>query len=115
MLISEVIKVLDAEILIGDVELEIDIKGGCGADLMSDFMAFAKENELLLTGLVNPQVIRVAEMMDVKVIVFVRGKIPTNEVLELAKEMGMTILATREPMFNTCGLLYAAGLRGRGA
>ncbi|MFZ5990132.1 MAG: hypothetical protein ACOYWZ_23810, partial [Bacillota bacterium] len=86
----------------------------CGADLMSDVMAYVKENVVLLTGLINPQVVRTAEMMDIKVIAFVRGKKPEQKIVDLAKEKGITIMTTKHPMFIACGKLYSAGITGRG-
>jgi predicted transcriptional regulator len=114
MLVRDIIKTLDAEILTGEENLDLDIKSGCGADLMSDVMAFVKDNVILLTGLINVQVVRTAEMMDIKVICFVRGKQPTEQIIELAKSKGITILCTKNPMFIACGLLYKAGLTGPG-
>lgn len=114
MKVKEIVKILDAEILTGSKNLDFDIYSVCGSDLMSDVMAYVKENVLLLTGLVNPQVVRTAEMMDIKVITFVRGKNPGECVIELAKEKGITILATKHPMFIACGKLYNAGITGRG-
>ena len=74
MKLKEVVELLDAEVLAGSDDMEF--AGACGSDLMSDVMATVKENVLLLTGLVSPQVIRTAEMMDIKVVVFVRVKSP---------------------------------------
>lgn len=113
MTLSEIRKVLDAELLAGG-DREMEIMSACGSDLMSDVMAYVKENVLLLTGLVSPQVIRTAEMMDIKAIVFVRGKIPGKAILDLAEEKGMTVMSTRNPMFIACGKLYSAGLTGKG-
>jgi len=78
---------------------------------MSDVLAFVKDQALLMTGLVNAQVVRTAEMMDMKAIVFVRGKEPGEEILELAAEAHMAILTTDYPLYKACGLLYSAGLR----
>lgn len=114
MKIREIIKILDADVLVEGEGLELDIQSVCGSDLMSDVMAYVKENVLLLTGLANPQVVRTAEMMDIKAITFVRGKVPGENVIELAKEKGITILATKHPMFIACGMLYSAGITGRG-
>jgi len=115
MKLREVIGILDAEILSCEENLDIDIKSACGSDLMSDVMAYVKDSVLLLTGLVNPQVIRTAEMMDIKVVVFVRGKNPGENIIDLAKEKGISVLTTKLPMFIACGKLYNAGLTGRGA
>ncbi|HHX18702.1 MAG TPA: hypothetical protein GX727_07570 [Clostridium sp.] len=114
MKIREIVDVLNAEILTGEKNLDMEISSACGADLMSDVMAYVKENVALLTGLVNPQVVRTAEMMDISVIIFVRGKKPEEKIISLAEEMGMTILTTKHPMFIACGKLYSAGIRGRG-
>lgn len=113
MKISEIIKILDAELLSGS-DTGMEILSACGADLMSDVMAYVKENVLLLTGLVSPQVIRTAEMMDIKAVVFVRGKNPGQAVLDLAAEKDMIVMSTRNPMFIACGKLYSAGLTGKG-
>ena len=82
--------------------------------MLSDVFAFAKENVLLLTGLVNPQVIRTAEMLDIKAIVFVRGKQPTDEMITLAKNKKMIVLSTDDPLYIACGKLYSMGLTNEG-
>lgn len=114
MTVNDVINILNAELLTGNENIDMEVNSGCGADLMSDVMAYVKENVVLLTGLVNLQVVRTAEMMDIKVIAFVRGKRPDDKIIELAKERGITILATKDPMFIACGKLYSAGITGRG-
>jgi len=114
MKVKEIIEVLDAEMLAEGDNPELDICSACGSDLMSDVMAYLKENNvLLLTGLVNPQVIRTAEMMDIKAVVFVRGKRPDKNVTDMAKEKGIAVLSTKHPMFIACGKLYNAGITGR--
>lgn len=114
MRIEEIVEILGAEVLTDVADPDLDITSACGADLMSDVMAFVKEKVLLLTGLVNPQVIRTAEMMDIKAVVFVRGKNPGEAILQLGREKGITVLASKDPMFIACGKLYNAGLRGKG-
>jgi len=115
MLVSQIKELIDGEIHTCTDKMDIDIKSACGADLMSDVMAFSKENAMLLTGLVNPQVIRTAEMMDMQVVVFVRGKKPTREMCELAEEKGIVLLSTELSMFTACGILYKAGILGKGS
>lgn len=114
MLVRDIIDILDAQLLTCPENLDIDVQSGCGADLMSDVMAFVKDRVILCTGLVNIQVVRTAEMMDIKVICFVRGKVPNDAIVELAQSKGITVLTTKNPMFITCGRLYSAGLTGRG-
>lgn len=115
MKLSACVDAIQAEILVTGEEPDLDINVACGADLMSDVMAFScATNQMMLTGLNNPQTIRTAEMMDVKVIVFVRGKRPDEGMLKLAGEKGISILTTPLPMFSACGILYQNGIKGKG-
>ena len=111
MLIKDIIEILDCEIIVAG-ELEEEIKTACGSDMMSDVLAFVKEQSVLLTGLLNPQVVRTAEMMDMSCIVFVRGKDPDESIINLAQNRGITLLKTNERMFPACGKLYCNGLTG---
>ena len=110
MKISEIASLLKAEVLCCEDNLSHNIESACGSDMMSDVLAYVKHQGVLLTGLVNPQVVRTAEMMDMHCIVFVRNKKPSEEMLELAKDSGIVLLATEKRMFEACGLLYSGGL-----
>ena len=112
MTINEMIKILDAEIICRDDLLDTSIASAFGSDMMSDVLAFVKEQAVMLTGLVNPQVVRTAEMMDMHCIVFVRGKRPDLNMIEMAEDRDMVMLCTEYEMFTSCGKLYSAGLRG---
>ncbi len=112
MKISTLKELLDADILCGEEFLEKDVHSACGSDMMSDVLAFVKDQAVLLTGLVNLQVIRTAEMMDMICIVFVRSKRPTLEMIEAAEESGIALLATDKRMYDACGTLYINGLTG---
>lgn len=110
MTLGRVMEIIEADILCGQDNLHREVESACGADLMSDVLAFAKEKALLLTGLVNPQVIRTAEMMDVKAVLFVRGKTPTKEMIALAEERSLALFSTDKTMYTACGILYSEGL-----
>lgn len=110
MKVSEIVKLLDAEILAGEDLLDMEVNSACGSDMMSDVLAFVKNQSVLITGLCNPQVVRTAEMMDMRCIVFVRGKMPDGSIIELAKAHGIVILATGLRMYNACGMLYSHSL-----
>nr|WP_307990294.1 hypothetical protein [uncultured Niameybacter sp.] len=114
MEIREIKEVLEAKVWVGEDRLDKKVYAACGCDLMSDVLAFAKEKVLLLTGLVNPQVIRTAEMLDIKAIVFVRGKVPTEDMVALAKEKSIVLLSTHYHLYSACGKLYEKGLGGGG-
>lgn len=112
MKISMIKELLDAEVVCGDELLDNDVYSACGSDMMSDVLAFVKDQAVLLTGLVNSQVIRTAEMMDMVCIVLVRSKLPTPEMIELAKESGIVLLSSKKRMYDACGVLYTNGLVG---
>ena len=112
MKIGTIVELLDAKVLCGEENLDGTVNSACGCDMMSDVLAFVKEQAVLITGLCNPQVVRTAIMMDMRCIVFVRGKMPPEDVIELAKEAGIVVLASNERMYTACGKLYVNGLTG---
>lgn len=112
MKISTIKDLLNAEVVCCEEGLSRHVYSACGSDMMSDVLAYVKDQAVLLTGLVNSQVIRTAEMMDMNCIVFVRSKRPTQEMIELAKESDIVLLATDKRMYDACGLLYSNGLIG---
>lgn len=112
MKICEIKKHLSAEVLTCEDFLDRDVFSACGSDMMSDVLAYVKDQAVLLTGLVNTQVVRTAMMMDMLCVVFVRNKKPTKEVLDLAKDNGIVIMTTSMRMYDACGILYQNGLHG---
>lgn len=113
MKVKEIKDILSANILCGEDKLEEECLSGCGCDLMSDVLAFSKARMALLTGLTNSHVVRTGEMLDVIVIIFVRGKVPSDEIVELAKERDIAVLTTNFTLYEACGELYKHGLPGR--
>ncbi len=112
MTISRIIDILEARLLTKGADCTREVHTACGSDMMSDVLAYVKDQAVLLTGLNNPQVVRTADMMDMICIVFVRGKAPDEMLLTLAEERGIAVMATDKTMFTACGLLYSEGLRG---
>ncbi len=110
MKIAELAKIIDAEILCCEDHGETEVNSACGSDMMSDVLAYVKNQAVLLTGLVNLQVIRTASMMDMRCIVFVRSKKPTEEMVEAARESGIVVMTTDMRMYEACGVLYNNGL-----
>ena len=111
MKISTVKELLNAKVLCGEEELGRHVYSACGCDMMSDVLAYVKDQAVLLTGLVNPQVVRTAEMMDMVCIVFVRSKQPTEAILTLARNSGIVVMATDMRLYEACGGLYSNGLQ----
>ena len=115
MKLSQVKEILNAKVLCGEENMEKEVNSACGCDLMSDVLAFVKDNALLLTGLINPQVIRTAEMMDIETIVFVRGKEPEDSIIGMATMKDMTLMTTDYPLYVASGMLYTNGLNNQKA
>lgn len=114
MKIEDLKNLLDAEVLCCEENLDRPVNSACGCDLMSDVLAYVKDQAVLLTGLVNPQVVRTAEMMDMICIVFVRSKKPTADMLRLAEESGIVVMSCDKRLYEACGILYTNGLNGNG-
>ena len=112
MQIRKIVELLNAQVLCGEDHLDGVVNSACGCDMMSDVLAFVKDQAVLMTGLCNAQVIRTAEMMDIVCIVFVRSKKPDENMIELANEREIPLLCTGHRMFSACGMLYEKGLRG---
>ena len=110
MKISTIQEILSAEVVCGEEFLDDEVHSACGSDMMSDVLAYVKDQAVLLTGLCNPQVIRTAEMMDMRCVVFVRSKCPTEEMLRLARESDLVVMMTKKRMYEACGKLYVNGL-----
>ncbi|MDR2245674.1 MAG: hypothetical protein LBE17_03205 [Treponema sp.] len=114
MTVAEAVTIVEGQFFCGKDKADLVVASACGADLMSDVMAFVKERVLLLTGLVNPQVIRTAELLDIRCIIFVRGKSPSRDMIDMAEESDIILGGTKLPMFLACGKLYEGGLKNGG-
>ncbi|MBR5451463.1 MAG: hypothetical protein IKV36_00525 [Clostridia bacterium] len=112
MKIVTIKELLEADVVCNGEMLGEEVYSACGSDMMSDVLAYVKDQAVLLTGLVNSQVIRTAVMMDMRCIVFVRSKVPTPEMVRLAEESGLVVLTTKKRMYEACGILYSNGLVG---
>ncbi|HPD98599.1 MAG TPA: DRTGG domain-containing protein [Synergistales bacterium] len=111
MRLGDIMGLLEAELLNQRIDLDIELESAFAADLMSDVLALARPGSLMITGLTNIQIMRTASMIDMPAVVFVRGKKPPLETIELAGKLGIPFMITYKTMFETCGLLYEAGIK----
>lgn len=110
MNLKEVIDLVDGTLLNPQVDINVKIRGGIGADLMSDVLAASQPKAVLLTGLTNPQVVRTAQIAEFRAIIFVRGKQPQPETTAIATQENMPLISSPFGMFELCGRLRQAGL-----
>lgn len=110
MKLSEIIDLVSGTVLNPEVDTNVKIRGGCGADLMSDVLASSQPKAVLLTGLTNPQVVRTAQIAEIRAIILVRGKQPQPETLAIATQENMPLITSPFGMFELCGRLHRAGL-----
>ncbi len=111
MKISKIAEILEGKIICSADKADTEVNSACASDMMSDVLAFVKDQAVLVTGLSNPQVIRTAEMLDMKCVVLVRGKNPDLITVKLAESKGIVMIRTEEKMFAACGKLFAEGLK----
>jgi len=112
MKLSEIQKILDATVLYGHDRLDDDVFAGGAADLMEDVLQATAKGSVLLTGLTTVDVVRICTIMEICAVVFVRGKLPDESTVELAKAYSLPVLSTSRSLFVSCGRLYMHGLRG---
>ena len=112
MVIADLVRLLDAQVLCGQDRLDTPVISACCSDLMSDVLAFVSEKTVLLTGLTNMHAVRPAEILVLKCLIFPRGNVAGEDILARAEELGLVVLCSRHTMFTPAGLLYAGGLRG---
>ena len=110
MTIREVAELVEARWICGEDDAELEVRFAFASDMMSDVLAHVVEDTLLLTGLINSQSVRTAEMLDVPCMVYVRGKLPHQDAVQRARQIGLPLLVTNCSMYEACGRLYAAGL-----
>ncbi len=112
MTLKKIKELLNCRLLCGSDKLLIDVKSAKASDLMSDVLRFSGPGKLLLTGLVNVQVIRTCDIAGICAVVFVRGKEPSAETVKLSKDCDIALLTTNLSMFDSCGILHANGIKG---
>lgn len=110
MTIREMADRLQATAYADPDQLDTDLEGAFGSDMMSDVLAFAENRDVLLTGLLNPQIVRTAHMLDMSCIILVRGKSATPEIKALAEQNHIALLETKMTMYEASGRLYEGGL-----
>ena len=110
MTIREIARILDARWLCCEEEADRPVRFAFASDMMSDVLAHVSEDTMMLTGLINSQSVRTAEMLDVPCLVFVRGKQPHKDAVQRAELIGLPTMMTSYSMFEACGRLYGAGL-----
>ncbi len=110
MTIREIAERIDATVYAEPEQIDEDMSGAFGSDMMSDVLAFAENRDVLLTGLLNPQIVRTAHMLDMRCIIVVRGKTATEEIKRLAAENHIALLETPLTMYEASGKLYEGGL-----
>lgn len=112
MTLRRVKELIDCKVVCGEDLLDAEVITAGASDMMSDVLAFGQPGLLLLTGLKSAQSVRTADIAELAGIVYVRGKHPEDDAVALAKEKRLVLMTTDLMMFEACGRLYAAGVRG---
>ncbi len=112
MQLTEIAMILDARFLVGKEFASKEVFKVGASDLMSDILAADSDGSLILTGLATQQIVRTASVAGVSAIILIRGKVPSKEVIDLAKEENLPLLTTSLSMFVSSGRLYKHELTG---
>ena len=110
MKLREISELLNAKVRCGEDRLDEEHETAFASDLMSDVLTLGDYNPVILTGLCNMQTIRTCEMGNLDIIVLVRRKKATEEMIEEAEYEGMVVMESDFSMFKACGLLFKAGM-----
>jgi len=110
--LDKISELLNADMLWTGNTRGIDIQVAKASDLMSDVLTFSGPGKLLITGLTNKHTIHTCEIAGIQAIIFVRGKKPSAEMIELGKKNKIFLFASNLSMFETCGILYTNGIKG---
>lgn len=112
MKLTEVVEITGASCVVGEDLDKIEVNHAFASDLMSDVLAMSRPDTLLITGLTTSQIIRTAQMLDLPAILVARGKDIPQDVVDLARSIGIALLATHDIMYVASGKLYTRGLSG---
>ncbi|MBG0766501.1 DRTGG domain-containing protein [Sphaerochaeta halotolerans] len=111
MKLKDIIACVDGHLICGESHLEDEITRGFASDLMSDVLTILEDDILLITGLSNNQAIRTAEMSDIKNILLVRNKKPSQNMIDMAQELNISLSYTSYSLFKASALLFNEGLK----
>ncbi len=110
MPLSEICDLLSCKVFCCEELLDREIKYGCASDLMSDVLAYSRSGAVLLTGLANVQTIHTAFISEIYAVVFVRGRVPDERMIEVAITKKIPLLGTALSLYEASGILYSKGL-----
>ena len=111
MKLKDILACVDGKLVCGESHLEDEVMRGFASDLMSDVLTILEDDIILITGLSNNQAIRTAEMSDISNILLVRNKKPSQSMIDMAKELNISLSYTSFSLFKASGLLYQQGLK----
>lgn len=103
--VGDLVRVLEGEVVCCEEQLGREVKAFAASDLLSDVLAFEKQEYALLTGLTNAQIVRTADITGASCIVIVRNKQPQQAAVALAQASGIPIVLAHCTMFEACALL----------
>lgn len=112
MKLTEILSELRAKVLANAQKVDqLQFERAAASDLMSEVLAIAKPDAILITGLCTPQVIRTADVVGIPAVVIVRRESVPAETIEMAESSGIVLAVTRMSMFEACGRLYTKGIK----
>jgi predicted transcriptional regulator len=110
MKVSELAEKTDLNSL-NKCEADKQIEGVYISDMVSDIITGAMANGLLVTLQTHKSLIAAANLVDVAAVVFVRGKKPAADVVELANKAGIGLFVTGADTWSFAKKLIEIGVK----
>jgi len=111
MKVADIVGITNGRMVCGPDKSNEELTHAFSSDLLSDVLTINRSGILLITGVPNLQTIRTAEMAEAACILLVRNKKASSEMINLASDLGLTVIESPFPMFGTSGLLFQGGLK----
>jgi hypothetical protein len=110
MKLSEIQQKMNFKVFTSEI-FDKDVSGIYISDMVSEVMASAQAGNLLITIQTHKNVLAAANLVDVSGIIFINGKEPDQQVIDLANKAKVSLFGTSENGWQLAGKFYELGLR----
>jgi predicted transcriptional regulator len=113
LIVQDIVSALSVQVVAGADHLNNQVSGGYASDLLSCVMAGAKAGDIWVTLQSHPNVVAVADLLNLAAVVITEGTQPNAETVSRADEKGIPVLLAQQNTFDTVGSLIALGIGKR--
>ena len=110
MTISDVAKILEGSLVVGDAMASRAVGAVVASDLMSDVLLVDADDILLLTSLASDQAIRTAHIVGAMGVVVHNAKPLSETMLKVAADLGVPLVSSPLSKYDACVRMHDAFL-----